>query len=109
MGDNAPVGAGAAKGFAGLQLDDVVHQRTRLGLLVILDEVQEADFTYLKSALGLTDGNLGQHLDVLARHGFVSIRKGQQGRKNRTWAAITKAGERALAAEVKALKALLNL
>ena len=91
------------------ELDDVVHQRTRLGLLVVLREVQQADFSYLKARLKLTDGNLGQHLEILARSQLVTITKGYEGKRARTWAAITKAGEAALAAEVRTLRSLLIL
>jgi DNA-binding MarR family transcriptional regulator len=94
---------------AALELNDVVHQRTRLGVLVVLSEVREADFPYLKATLKLTDGNLGQHIEILARHGLVSVRKGHEGKKPRTWVAITRAGEAGLAAEISALTALLSL
>ncbi len=49
------------------ELDDVIHQRVRLGVLSILAQTREADFTYLRDTLGVTDGNLGRHLDVLNR------------------------------------------
>lgn len=91
------------------ELNDVVHQRSRLGLLVVLREVQEAEFTYLKSRLKLTDGNLGQHIEILERHGFATVRKGHEGRRARTWVTITRAGEAALAAEIKTLKTLFHM
>ncbi len=104
-GDATAAGGGAAVPM----FDDVVHQRTRLGVLAILAEVDEADFTYLKSALGLTDGNLGQHIETLARHDLVSVRKGYEGKKPRTWVSITTAGRAGLEAEIRSLKALLRL
>jgi len=91
------------------ELNDVVHQRTRLGLLVVLRETQQADFTYLKTRLKLTDGNLGQHIEILKQHGLISIRKGHEGQRARTWVKITRAGERALASEIKTLRSLLDL
>jgi hypothetical protein len=45
-------------------LDDVIHQRSRLGIIVVLAEAGGADFTYLRDTLGLTDGNLGRHIQV---------------------------------------------
>ena len=51
------------------RLDDVVHQRTRLGVLTILAEVDSAAFTYLRDELGLSDGNLSRHLRVLEEAG----------------------------------------
>jgi DNA-binding MarR family transcriptional regulator len=91
------------------ELNDVVHQRTRLGLLVVLREIHQADFSYLKSRLELTDGNLGQHIEILERHGLVTIRKGHEDRRARTWVTITRAGEVALSAEIKTLRSLLDL
>lgn len=91
-----------------LGLDDAVHQKTRLALLTVLDEAGRADFPYLKRLLDLTDGNLGRHLDILAGQGLIEITKGYEGRRPRTWAAITPAGEEALSAEMRLLSSLLN-
>lgn len=89
-------------------LDEVVHQRARLGILSILAESKDADFTYLRRTLGLTDGNLGRHLEVLANAGFVTMRKGQDGRRSKTWVQITPGGKEALMTEVALLKILVT-
>ncbi|MEV0897095.1 transcriptional regulator [Actinoplanes sp. NPDC049802] len=91
-----------------LELDERVHQKTRLALLTVLDEAGRADFPYLKNLLGLTDGNLGRHLEALAAQSLVDIQKGHEGRRPRTWAAITPVGRAALAAEMKVLADLLQ-
>lgn len=88
-------------------LDDVVHQRARLGILTILAEAGEADFTYLRRTLDLTDGNLGRHLEVLVGAGHVTVDKAYDGRRGRTWARITERGRQALWVEVRALEALI--
>lgn len=88
--------------------DEVVHQPNRLGILVVLQEAGRADFSYLKSVLGLTDGNLGRHLDALERAGLVSLTKGFEGRRPRTWASLTPDGKRALGAELTAMRRLLR-
>jgi DNA-binding MarR family transcriptional regulator len=89
-------------------LNDVVHQRARLGILTVLGEAQRVDFPYLKSLLQLTDGNLGRHIEVLAAEGLVEVTKGYEGRRPRTWVEITKLGRGALAAEMAALKQLVQ-
>ena len=89
-------------------LTEIVHQRTRLGILTVLAESQRADFTYLKSALRLTDGNLGRHLEILAAEGLIKITKGYEGRRPRTWAQITKVGQAALKAQMAAMKQLVD-
>jgi DNA-binding MarR family transcriptional regulator len=95
---NHPVGA----------LSDTVHQRVRLGILAVLAESRRADFTYLRDALEVTDGNLSKHLQVLESAGYVVIEKTFEERRPRTWVAATKAGRKAFAGEVAALRALLD-
>ena len=79
----------------------------RLGILAILSEADRADFAYLKETLGLTDGNLSRHLQVLDDAGFVRIDKTFEGRRPRTWVASTKAGRAAFASELTALRELM--
>lgn len=89
-------------------LDDVVHQKARLGILAVLAETEKADFAYLKKLLRLTDGNLGRHIEVLAGSGLVHVEKGYAGRRPRTWVTITRAGRRALDEEMAAIRELLR-
>jgi DNA-binding MarR family transcriptional regulator len=91
-----------------LELDELVHQKTRLALLTVLDEAGRADFPYLKRLLNLTDGNLGRHLEALAGQGLVEIEKGHEGRRPRTWATLTPPGRAALAAEMDVLAELVQ-
>lgn len=100
--------ARAADGHPALGFDDVVHQRTRLGILAVLTEATEADFTYLRKVLDLTDGNLGRHLEILAGAGLIHVNKGYHGRRPRTWATITAEGRRALRRELASMQALLQ-
>jgi DNA-binding PadR family transcriptional regulator len=89
-------------------LDDLVHQRIRLGVLTITLEAKRVDFGYLVSALTLSPGNLSRHLTVLAEAGLVMIRKGYEGRRPRTWVSITRNGSEALRSEVEALRQIVN-
>jgi DNA-binding MarR family transcriptional regulator len=89
-------------------LSNVVHQRVRLGILTVLQQVARADFAYLRERLELTDGNLSRNLAVLEESGYVTIEKAFEGKRPRTWLKITKAGARALAEEVDALRRLLH-
>jgi DNA-binding MarR family transcriptional regulator len=89
-------------------LDDVVHQRNRLGILAAVHEASRAEFGFLKETLGLTDGNLSRHLQVLENAGYVKIEKGYAGRKPRTWIRITRSGRGAFRKEIDALRTLLE-
>lgn len=87
-------------------LDDIVHQRARLGVLAILRETDRAEFGYLRDALGLTDGNLSRHLRTLEDAGYIELHKGYEGRRPRTWITLTRAGVRVLEEELTMLRAL---
>ncbi len=89
-------------------LDDVVHQRVRLGILTIAHEARRVEFGYLRTNLELTAGNLSQHLGVLENAGLITIEKGYAGKRARTWITLTKAGHAALAEEVTHLKLLIS-
>jgi DNA-binding MarR family transcriptional regulator len=89
-------------------LNDVVHQKHRLGILTIAAESKRVEFGYLKEQLELTGGNLSRHLTVLVDAGLLDMEKGYDGRRPKTWVGITRAGRQALADEVAALRALVD-
>ncbi|MEU4644361.1 transcriptional regulator [Micromonospora sp. NPDC023814] len=88
-------------------LDDVVHQRVRLGILTIAHEARRVEFGYLRAHLELTAGNLSKHLSVLEEAGLIEVEKGYEGRRGRTWITLTAAGNTALADEIERLKLLI--
>jgi DNA-binding MarR family transcriptional regulator len=106
--DTSDRAAEATGGHPALGFDDVVHQRTRLGILAVLAEATEADFTYLRKVLDLTDGNLGRHLEVLEGAGLITISKDYHRRRPRTRAKITAEGRRALRRELASMRALMQ-
>ncbi|GLY94462.1 transcriptional regulator [Actinoplanes sp. NBRC 103695] len=102
-----PVDTPAPESHPVTGLDDVVHQRVRLGILTIAHEARRVEFGFLRTELGLTGGNLSQHLAVLETAGLVGIEKGYEGKRGRTWISLTTAGDAALAAEIARLKQLI--
>ena len=89
-------------------LDDIVHQRHRLGILTVVAEAKRVEFGYLKSTLNLSAGNLSRHITVLEEAELVAVEKGYEGKRPRTWVSITATGRKALAAEMAALRAMLD-
>jgi DNA-binding MarR family transcriptional regulator len=86
------------------RLDPTIHQPARLGILTVAAETKRIDFVSLRDVLELTDGNLSRHLATLEQAGYVSVEKAFENRRPRTWITITRAGRRALAAEIAALR-----
>lgn len=90
------------------RLDNAVHQRARLGILTVLAGADRAEFTFLRETLALTDGNLSRNLSVLETAGYITIEKGFEGRRPRTWITATPAGRQALADEISALREIVQ-
>jgi DNA-binding HxlR family transcriptional regulator len=90
-------------------LDDVVHQRVRLGILATLIGTGRTDFSTLCRGLDVTKGNLGQHLRMLEEAGYVVIDKAFENRRPRTQIAVTGHGRSAFAREARAVRRLLDL
>jgi DNA-binding MarR family transcriptional regulator len=103
-----PAAPDAAAGHPANGLNDVVHQRVRLGILTIAHEARRVEFSYLRTSLELSAGNLSQHLGVLENAGLITLEKGYAGKRARTWVTITKAGQAALAEEITQLKLLIS-
>ncbi len=90
------------------ELNPVIHGKLRLALLSLLVGVEQAEFTWLRTKTGSTDGNLGAQLLKLEEAGYVSVEKKFVMRKPQTIYRITHDGREALAEYVQALKQLLG-
>ena len=90
------------------RIDEVIHGRIRLGIMVYLADVDAADFTELKTVLEATQGNLSVHLRKLDEAGYVAIDKRFVNNKPLTRVSITREGRRAFAAYLDAIGALIG-
>jgi len=90
------------------ELNPVIHGKLRLALLSLLSGVEEADFTWLRTKTGSTDGNLGAQLLKLEEAGYVTVKKRFVQRKPQTLYRMTEQGRTALSEYVQALRALLG-
>ena len=91
------------------QLDPVIHSKVRLAAMSILISVKEASFTYLKTAIGTTDGNLSVSLGKLEEAEYIKVNKSFQGKKPLTTCVVTAKGRDAFARHVKALDSILHM
>ena len=60
-------------------LDEVVHQRHRLGILTIAAEARRVEFGYLREIARAHADNLSRLITVLAGAGLVEVEKGYEG------------------------------
>jgi DNA-binding MarR family transcriptional regulator len=90
------------------KIDEVIHGRMRLGIMVYLADVDTADFTELKTVLEATQGNLSVHLKKLEEAGYVAIDKSFKDNKPLTRITLTGEGRSAFAAYLEALGRLIG-
>lgn len=91
--------------------DEIIHQSMRLKIMSSLNVLGRNDwleFTRLKSILDTTDGNLGAHLETLAKAGYIQIDKRFEGKRPQTRVRATPAGRRAFADHVAYLRSILD-
>jgi DNA-binding MarR family transcriptional regulator len=84
--------------------DPLLLSQARLGVVSVLMTRAEATFSDLKGLLGLTQGNLGVHLEKLEEGGYVSVRKSFVDRRPQTACALTRAGRRAFLRHLRLLE-----
>jgi DNA-binding HxlR family transcriptional regulator len=89
-------------------LDRVIHERIRLGIVSALAVNDALTFNELKEMLGATDGNLSVHARKLEDAGYVTCRKGYEGRIPRTDYALTAVGRQALERYLAHMEALIE-
>jgi len=91
-----------------VDLDRLIHERMRLGIVSVLAVNESLSFNELKAMLGATDGNLSVHARKLEEAGYVECRKSFNGRVPRTDFSLTPAGRRALERYLDHMEALIE-
>jgi DNA-binding MarR family transcriptional regulator len=89
----------------------VIHQPARLQImaaLVAMGPQDHVNFSYLRDALHVSDGNLGAHLLKLEEAGYLVQEKTFVARKPCTYIQATEMGRAAFHAHVAALRKLLD-
>ncbi|HET6176431.1 MAG TPA: transcriptional regulator [Candidatus Sulfotelmatobacter sp.] len=79
------------------ELDRLIHERIRLGIVSALATNESLSFNDLKRVLKTTDGNLSVHARKLEEAQYISCVKFFEGRVPRTEYRLTPTGRRALA------------
>ncbi|HET9742934.1 MAG TPA: transcriptional regulator [Terriglobales bacterium] len=84
------------KGASACELDPVIHERVRLGIISALAVRESLTFSELKRLMEATDGNLSVHARKLEEANYITCSKSFAGRVPRTEYRITAAGKKAL-------------
>jgi DNA-binding MarR family transcriptional regulator len=92
------------------EINDIIHQPLRLRIMAALNALLAGtglEFSRLKKLTGATDGNLGAHIETLAKAGYVSVEKAFVGKKPQTMVTATATGRGAFARHVAMLQQII--
>jgi DNA-binding MarR family transcriptional regulator len=90
------------------ELDRLIHERIRLGIVSALAVSESMTFNDLKQLLKTTDGNLSVHARKLEDADYIACSKSFEGRLPRTEYRLTPAGRRALERYLDHMEALIR-
>jgi len=89
-------------------LDRLIHERMRLGIVSALAANPSLTFAELKKLLKTTDGNLSVHARKLEEAGYIHCEKSFEGRMPKTEFRLTAAGRRAFEKYLDHMEALIQ-
>jgi DNA-binding HxlR family transcriptional regulator len=89
-------------------LDRLIHERIRLGIVSALAVNRSLTFNELKALLKTTDGNLSVHARKLEEADYIVCTKSFDGRLPKTEYRLTSAGRKALERYLDHMEALIR-
>ncbi|MDT7604030.1 MAG: hypothetical protein QOF61_2027 [Acidobacteriota bacterium] len=109
------VGRGGARTAAAVakepdptELERLIHERLRLGIVSALAVNEQMTFNELKAALKTTDGNLSVHARKLEEAKYIACEKYFDGRTPKTEYRLTDTGRRALERYLNHMEAIIR-
>jgi DNA-binding MarR family transcriptional regulator len=90
------------------ELDNLIHERMRLGIVSALAANESLTFSELKEMLKTTDGNISVHARKLEEADYITCTKSFEGRIPKTEYRLTPAGRRALERYLDHMEALIR-
>ncbi len=90
------------------ELDRLIHERMRLGIVSALAVNDSLTFNELKALLKTTDGNLSVHARKLEEAAYIACSKSFAGRLPKTEYRLTAAGRKALERYLNHMEALIR-
>ena len=89
-------------------LDNLIHERVRLGIVSALAANESLTFSELKDLLKTTDGNVSVHARKLEEAGYIACTKSFEGRMPKTAYRLTAEGRQALEHYLDHMEALIR-
>ena len=105
---SGPHGVGGRRAASASDLDRLIHERMRLGIVSALAVNESLTFSDLKKLLKTTDGNISVHARRLEDAQYIACSKFFEGRVPKTEYRLTAVGRRALERYLDHMEALIR-
>ena len=103
-----PRDTGPSLKSAAPNLDRLIHERLRLGIISALAANESLTFSDLKKLMNTTDGNLSVHARKLEEAGYIACSKYFDGRLPKTEYKLTATGRAALESYLNHMESLIK-
>lgn len=100
--------AGGKPRHSAPNLDRLIHERMRLGIISALAANESMTFSELKSLMDTSDGNLSVHARKLEEGGYITCTKSFEGRLPKTEYRLTTSGKQALEDYLNHMESLIH-
>jgi DNA-binding MarR family transcriptional regulator len=94
--------------FNPAEVNKLIHAPIRLGIMTILNSIEEVNFNYLKNKLKVTDGNLSSHMERLEKAGYLKVKKAFVDKKPLTVYRVTNKGRKAFGDYIEHLERVIG-
>ena len=86
------------------RLNETIHAPVRFSIVAALAGVDQAEFSFVRDTVDVSDSVLSKQVSTLESAGVVKVKKGYVGKRPRTWLALTAFGRRAFQEHLAALR-----
>lgn len=91
-----------------IELDKLIHERVRLGIMAALSATDVLTFQELKHQLKVTDGNLSIHLKLLTKNKYIEVKKSFVASKPQSSYCLTNTGRNAFKQYINCMEQLIQ-
>ena len=85
------------------RLDELMHSPVRFSIIAALAGADNAEFSFIRDAIEVSDSVLSKQISTLESAGYVKVKKGYVGKRPRTWLSLTASGRTAFKRHLAAL------
>lgn len=86
------------------RLNETIHAPVRFSIMATLAAADQAEFSFVRDTVEVSDSVLSKAVSVLEGAGLVKVHKGYVGKRPRTWLSLTKNGRQAFTDHLSALR-----